>query len=236
MIDGRRVLVVAPARGGSKGVPLKNLREVGGLPLVARVGQVARSVDIVDRAIVSTDHSHIAECARKFGLDVPFLRPEELSGDRVSDWQVLDHALRAIEEIDATVYDIVVMLQPTSPARTPRQVEDTVRMLVEGGYDSVWTVTATDVRYHPLKQLTVDCDGRLEYFDPRGADVIARQQLEPVYHRNGIAYAMTRECLLEQRSIKGVRSGALIIDSPVVNIDTEEDLRLANELFSEGAA
>jgi CMP-N,N'-diacetyllegionaminic acid synthase len=231
MIEGRRVLVIVPARGGSKGVPLKNLREVGGEPLVARVGRLVAELSFVDRAIVSTDHEGIANCARAAGLDAPFFRPDTLSGDRISDWQVLEHALGAIEVIDDLIYDIVVMLQPTSPTRTPLQVEETVRTLVEGNHDSVWTVSLTDIRFHPLKQLTVGDNGALDYFDSRGADIIARQQLAPVYHRNGIAYAMTRSCLLEQRTIKGARSAALVIESPVVNIDTEDDLRQANDLL-----
>jgi CMP-N-acetylneuraminic acid synthetase len=84
-----------------------------------------------------------------------------------------------------------------------------------------------------LKQLTVDREGGLHYYDPAGAGIIARQQLTPVYHRNGIAYAMTRQCLLDQKAIKGASTGAVVIDEPLVNIDTEFDLMLANVLASD---
>jgi CMP-N-acetylneuraminic acid synthetase len=104
-------------------------------------------------------------------------------------------------------------------------------MLVEGGWDSVWTVSPTDTKAHPLKQLTVS-GGALDYYDREGAGIVARQQLKPVYHRNGTAYAMTRECLVEQRSIKGRRAGALIIKGDHVSIDTEWDLVLVEFLLS----
>lgn len=231
MFEGRRVLAVVPARGGSKGVKLKNLREVGGVPLVARAGHVARALAWIDRAIVSTDHEGIARVAEEVGLACPFMRPEEISGAIISDWQVLIHALTEIERIDGVTYDIVLMLQPTSPGRTPAHVSAAVEHLVRGGFDSVWTLSETDSKSHPLKQLLVSGDGGLSYYDPAGAQIIARQQLTPVFHRNGIAYAMTRECLTVQKSILGSKPGAVVIEGDLPNIDTELDLLWANFLL-----
>ncbi|MCU4654160.1 acylneuraminate cytidylyltransferase family protein [Roseibacterium sp. SDUM158016] len=225
MIGGRRVLAVVPARGGSKGIPLKNLREVGGRSLVAHAAAVAAAVPEIDRSVVSTDHEGIAAEAEAHGLAAPFRRPEALSGDRVGDWEVLHHALIEMERIDDCRYDIVVMLQPTSPLRTAANVRDTVVKLVEGGHDAVWTVSPTDLKYHPLKQLSVD-DGRMSFFDPRGAGIIARQQLSPVYHRNGVAYAFTRDCLLHHGSIMGPDTGAVVIEDVHVSIDTLDDIEL----------
>lgn len=230
MLEGRRVLVVVPARGGSKGVKLKNLRPLGGVSLVAIAGHVVQKLPFVDHAIVSTDHVEIAQVAASAGLDAPFLRPEALSGDRIADWDVLVHALQEAEKSDGVQYDVVVMLQPTSPSRRPEHVEATVRRLIEGDLDSVWTVSETDSKGHPLKQLVIRPDGSFDYYDPAGANIIARQQLTPVYHRNGIAYAMTRECLLAQRTIKGKRTGAVVIEERVINIDTEFDLQFAEWL------
>lgn len=230
MIDDRRVLAVVPARGGSKGIKLKNIRSVGGVPLVALAGKVALQVPAIDRAIVSTDHDEIARVAEDAGLAAPFRRPGELSGDKIADWDVLHHALLTMEKVDGKQYDIILMLQPTSPSRTPQHVEATLRHLVEGDYDAVWTVSQTDSKGHPLKQLVVGSDGKLDYYDPRGAAIIARQQLTPVYHRNGIAYAFTRDCILEQKTIKGARTGAVIIDELVANIDTEIDVEWAEFL------
>lgn len=231
MIDSKNVMAVVPARGGSKGVPLKNLRIVAGESLVARAARCIADVSLIDRAVVSTDHEGIAEAAEKAGLAAPFRRPADLSGDRIADWDVLNHVLLEMERIDGVTYDIVVMLQPTAPLRTPAQVTAAIQKLVDNNLDSVWTVTATDLKYHPLKQLKLK-DGFLDYWDPAGADVIARQQLSLVYHRNGVAYVMTRECLLNQKSIMGAKAGALVIDGPSISIDTLEDINLAGRMLT----
>jgi CMP-N-acetylneuraminic acid synthetase len=193
------------------------------------VGHLVAEIPGIDRAIVSTDSEEIAQVARESGLDAPFCRPEALSGDRISDLQVLTHALLEMERLDKVVYDIVVMLQPTSPLRTAEHVRDTVQILIEGDWDAVWTVSETDSKGHPLKQLTVR-EGRLDYYDPAGKQIIARQQLVPVYHRNGVAYAIRRNCLVEQKSISGERTGALVIEGDMVSIDTLWDLELAEHI------
>lgn len=232
MLSGKRVLVVVPARGGSKGVKLKNLRPINGRPIVALVGDVVRQLPYLDRAVVSTDHPKIADVAREAGLDVPFMRPANFSGDIVSDWDVLNHALLACEKLDNVRYDVVVMLQPTSPFRKPEHVTTTVTRLIDGGYDAVWTVSKTDSKAHPIKQLVVDGD-KLEYYDKSaGASIIARQQLKPVYHRNGVAYAITRDCILGQGNIKGENTSFVIIDDLLANIDTELDFTWAEFLLN----
>ena len=231
MIEGRTVLAVVPARGGSKGIPLKNLRQVAGRSLVARVGDVIADVPEIDRAVVSTDHAGIATAAEEAGIAAPFMRPEALSGDYIGDIDVLTHALSASEAADGRRYDIVVMLQPTSPLRTAAQVSATIRMLVEGGWDSVWTVSPTNSKAHPLKQLEI-AGGALDYYDPAGARIIARQQMGTVYHRNGIAYAITRSCILDQHTIKGARTGALIVEGEHISIDTEWDIALVEFLLA----
>ncbi len=231
MIKEQRILAVCPARGGSKGIPLKNLQPFMGVPLVARVGHLVAEIAGIDRAVVSTDSKEIAEVAKKSGLGVPFYRPEELSGDRISDLEVLTHALVEMERLDGVHYDIVVMLQPTSPLRTKEHVEDTIQMLIDSDWDAVWTVSETDSKDHPLKQLTVS-NGHLDYYDQSGKKIIARQQLVPVYHRNGVAYAIRRSCLLDQQSISGERTGGLILEGNLVSIDTYWDLELAEYIYT----
>ena len=227
------MLAVVPARGGSKGIPLKNLKEIGGRSLVALAGDVARKVPEIDRRIVSTDHDKIVATAIDAGLEAPFLRPEDISGDRISDWDVLSHALISMESLDEVNYDIVVMLQPTSPLRRVSDVSETIKMLVEKNLDAVWSVSITDSKAHPLKQLVIRED-RMDYWDAKGANIIARQQLEPVYHRNGVAYAITRSCLLEQGSIKGALTGAYVVEGTQISIDTEWDIELIEFAISRG--
>jgi CMP-N-acetylneuraminic acid synthetase len=225
VISGSRVLAVVPARGGSKAIPLKNLHPVGGVPMVARVGRVIAEVPLIDRAVVSTDHDEIARVAEDSSIAAPFRRPTELSGDRIGDADVLGHALLEMERLDGVTYDVVVMLQPTSPLRRPGHVTAAIEKLVNEGWDAVWTVSETDSKAHPLKQLIVT-DDRIDYYEPAGAGIVARQQLSPVYHRNGVAYAVTRACLLEQKTIKGARTGAVVLDGHFVSIDTEFDVAL----------
>ena len=131
----------------------------------------------------------------------------------------------------ALQYDVVIMLQPTSPSRQPEHIEKAISRLVDGNYDAVWSVSETDLKSHPLKQLVIGENGQLGYYDPRGAEIIARQQLTPVYHRNGIVYAMRRDCLLNDGPWLPENSSAIIISGSVVNIDTEQDLIDAEELL-----
>jgi CMP-N,N'-diacetyllegionaminic acid synthase len=228
VIGNKRILAVCPARGGSKGIPRKNLKPFRGVPLVATVGRLVAEIPEIDRAVVSTDDDEIARVAEDSGLAAPFRRPETLAGDRIGDLEVLTNALEEMEAIDAVRYDIVLMLQPTSPLRRVEHVRDTLAMLGDGDFDAVWTVSETDSKEHPLKQLSVDRDsGRMDYYDAAGGKIIARQQLTPVYHRNGVAYAISRSCLLDQKNIKGANTGALAIPGHMVSIDTLWDLELA---------
>jgi len=234
VIDGLRVLAVVPARGGSKGLPRKNLLPVGGVPLVARVGDVVRGCPSVDRTVVSTDDEEIAAVAVASGIDAPFRRPEALSGDRIGDVEVLQHALAATEVDDGTHYDIILMLQPTSPLRTSEEVEESLARLVADDLDAVWTVSPTDGKSHPVKQLELDEDrapGLLAHHHPDGAAVIARQQLSALWHRNGIAYVL-RRATLESGTLMGVRTGGFVIEHPVANIDDALDLAWADFLLS----
>lgn len=235
MLNQKRILAVVPARGGSKGLPRKNLQLVAGIPLVVHAARTALGLTFVDRAVISTDDPEIASVARSAGLSFNGFRPAELAGDRVADWPVLHHELLRAEESDRTVYDIVLMLQPTCPLREAKHVTRAVEALVSQQLDAVWTVSPSESKCHPLKQLIVDEHGRFEYYDRAAGTVIARQQLSQLYHRNGAAYSITRQCLIEQRSIKGTRSGVVVVDEPMISIDTESDLRLCEFYLAERA-
>ena len=198
MINKKRVLVVIPARSGSKGIKFKNIKRLSDIPLICWVNKAIKKINFIDRTIVSTDHNKIKQIAINCNLDVPFMRPKNLSGDRVSDLSVLNHALDKMEKIDSTIYDIILLLQPTSPFRKPKHVIGCVKMLINKNLDSVWTVSKSDLKMHPLKQLKVSKKLLLNYYDSKGEKIIARQQLKTLYHRNGACYAFTRNCLKKQ--------------------------------------
>lgn len=224
MIFGKRILAVVPARGGSKGIKLKNLRPYRGIPLIARVGKILRKIRGFDLSVVSTDHSRIARIGLQSGIQMHIQRPQRLSGDRIGDWEVLNHALRKAETVVRRRFDVVVMLQPTSPLRTAGQVVCTVKKLINRRMDSVWTVSPAPIKYHPLKALVIN-GGRLSLFDQSGRKIVARQQLKNCFIRNGIAYAFTRDCLLKQKTTLGKKSDAVVIQGEIVNVDTLKDLK-----------
>jgi CMP-N,N'-diacetyllegionaminic acid synthase len=231
MINNKKILAVVPARGGSKGVKLKNIRRIGDTSLVAKVGEIVQQINIIDKAIVSTDHHEIAKIAMKSGLEVPFFRPEELSGDRIGDVDVLTHALLEMEKINNTKYDIIVMLQPTSPDRTVKHITDAISKFIKTKAESVWTVSETDSKGHPYKQLVIE-DDTIDFFDKRGREIIARQELTATYHKNGIAYVISRDCLINKKSIEGDKCIPFLVDGYVSNIDTELDIAFAEFLLT----
>jgi len=232
MLLGKRILAVVPARGGSKGIKLKNLLKFGDRTLIEWVAECVEGCKFLDYTAVSTDHRMIKEHAENAGLSCPFLRPKELSGDQVADAPVLIHAVETIEALTGTTFDVVVMLQPTSPFRTSEHVESVCRKLIENKLDSVLTISRSDPKTHPLKQLCFNED-RLSYFDERGKMVVARQQLSELFYRNGLAYAMTRECLVDEGLIIGVNASAIVVNDTVINIDSWEDVAFGEFLLSQ---
>ncbi len=233
MLAGKTILAIVPARGGSKGIKLKNLRKVGGKSLVAHTGEVVRQIPEIDAAVVSTDHVLIAEEAEKYGISAPFMRPLELAGERIGDVDVLTHALEESEAYFRKKFDVILMLQPTSPLRKASHVRECLEKFCNSNVDATWTVSQTDSKAHPLKQLKLDGQGNLDLYDDAGRSVIARQELFPLYHRNGVAYAISRECLLDQKSIHGAKFNAVIINDSLANIDEEIDLKWAEFLLQE---
>ena len=176
--------------------------------------------------MVSTDNKLIRKEALKFGLDVPFIRPKSLSGDLISDVEVLSHALKKSESFYKVQYDYIMMLQPTSPLRTKKDLLKLASMMNKKKYDAIWTISETDLKFHPLKQLKIK-DDFLNFWDSKGKNIIARQQLNSVYHRNGVGYIISRECLVKKNSIKGSKTGFLLIKTHQISIDTTEDLKKA---------
>ncbi len=230
MLNNKRILAIVPARGGSKGIKLKNLRKVMGKSLVAIVGKLLLKIKIIDQSVISTDHSKIAKEAIKSGLKFYFFRPKKISGDKVSDTAVLLQALKATEKVEKKKYDIVVMLHPTSPLRRSKDVIGAIKLLFKKKFDSVWTVSKTDSKYHPLKQLIIK-KNKLNYYSPKGKSIIARQQLNDVYHRNGVAYVINANFLRKKKKIIGSNSGFYIIKDKQISIDSLDDLAIANKFY-----
>lgn len=230
-ILGKTLLAVIPARGGSKSIPRKNLAVLAGRTLVKHAAGVCAALSWVDRAVLSTDDMEIAEEGRRAGLEVPFMRPAELSGDMSTSVDMWRHAWLASEEAFAMRFDISVLLEPTSPMRRPGDVESAVLTLLEGGHSAVCTVSRTPAHYTPHKTLTIRDTGKVGFYLPTGALHSLRQTIPPYYNRNGICYAVTRETLVDSGVIIGESCQALVIERDVVNIDDQLDLDFAEFLM-----
>lgn len=225
-----RRLAVVPARGGSKGVPRKNLQVVGGETLVARAVRCARDADVFDEVMVSTDDDEIAGVGLAAGAAVPFRRGTAASGDRASSTDVLRDVLTAYDAVDTT-FDLVALLEPTSPMRTVDDVARTLAAAGADGWDAAFTVSEVSRSYHPDKQFRLGPDGDAVFFTETGPSIVARQQLTPTYIRNGMCYAVRTARILEGGMIFGTRARAVVIDRPYVNIDSPEDVTRAREML-----
>ena len=232
-----RALGVIPARGGSKGVRRKNLRSVGGRPLVLWTVDVARSVsDVLYRTVVSTEDDEIAELCRAAGGDVPFMRPADLAGDRTPMAPVVRHAVQAVEALEGEPYDWVMLLQPTAPFRSAEDVRAAVRLASSGGCDSVISVVRV-YEVHPVLMKRIEGD-RLLPFCAEEVEGTRRQDYEPpAYMRNGSIYLTRRDVVVERVSLWGdvIRPYEMPEDRSL-SIDSDVHLGLADLMVRSGRA
>ncbi|MGD8889493.1 MAG: acylneuraminate cytidylyltransferase family protein [Desulfobacterales bacterium] len=229
-----RVLAVIPARGGSKGVARKNIRSIGGKPLIAYTIEMANAIQhMLYRAVVSTDDPEIESVARRYGGDVPFLRPAELSGDRVPTLPVLQHAVKFVEEQGQTTIDWVLLLQPTTPFRSIEDIDATLALAQQGGCDSIISVVQVFAE-HPIFIKRIEND-RLLPFNLVEKEGTRRQDCHPpAYIRNGAVYLTRRDIIMNANSIWGeVIRPYVMPPERSVNIDGELDLKLAEALIRE---
>lgn len=234
MRNGRSILAVVPARSGSKGLPNKNMRLLAGKSLIAHAAVTLAMLPWLDRRIISTDSGDYAREAESHGLSAPFIRPPHLSTDTAGAIETLQHALITAEQIDGRSYDVVLIVEPTSPLRIAADIESAVDLLISSGADSVVTVSAIDSKFHPMKLLAIENE-RLTYYLPQGQGIKARQQLGGKYcFRNGLCYALTRDCLMAQQKIFTDNTRPLLIDRPIANIDDAMDFEWAEFLLFRG--
>jgi CMP-N-acetylneuraminic acid synthetase len=216
------VLGLVPARGGSKGVPGKNVRPLAGHTLLEYTVRAARESSVLDRVILSTDSLEIADAGRRAGLEVPFMRPAALAADDTPMVPVIEHALGEIARHGWSP-DIVVLLQPTSPLRRPEHIRDAVAMLRETEADSVVTVVELPRHLSPDYVMRID-GGRLKQFLPEGARVTRRQDARPAYSRDGTVYAFRRSTIEQLGGIYGNDCRPLVIDTnDSLSIDSQAD-------------
>jgi CMP-N-acetylneuraminic acid synthetase len=226
--DGISILGIIPARGGSKGVKRKNIRVVAGQPLLAYSIKAAKQSKYLSRIVVSTEDHEIAKIAKSLGCEV-ISRPPELAGDHTPMLPVISHGLAEAEKLEKNRFDCVVIMQPTTPLRTGDDIDQSLEILIQSNCDTVISVYQVS-DHHPSRMYTIN-NGKLVPYasEPRGR---LRQELPPVYHRNGVIYTLWRQTIEEQNTLIGKNLCPYIM--PIersVNIDDEIDLMLADLLI-----
>lgn len=225
-----RILGIIPARGGSKGVPGKNIKMLAGKPLVVHTIESARASEL-SKVIVTTDDDVIKQVAERAGAQVPFVRPAELANDTARSIDVAKHALLTMEKMDHVTYDAIMLLQPTTPFRTATDINQAINLL-SNNPDSDSVISVVDVAAHHPARMKYINNGVL--IDPPFCEAYEnqnRQELTLMYIRNGAIYLTKRDTLLAN-SYKGKTCHALIMPPQrSINIDTLHDFDYAEWMY-----
>lgn len=234
-----KTLAIISARGGSKGVPRKNLKPLGGVPLITWVIRAAQNAKRIDRLILTTEDEEIADLGRKLGVEVPFKRPDELAGDKATGIMVAQHSLRAMDELGYKA-DIHVHLFPTCPFLPPEKIDEAIALVADKGCDS--SIGIQDAGHaHPFRAVQFVDGGPIirPYLDtPLAQKPVNRQDLPPIFVRCGAIYVRKRDVLDgwrgEDFALGKTWGGVELSDVEAINIDRPIDFEFAEFLAAKG--
>jgi CMP-N,N'-diacetyllegionaminic acid synthase len=226
-----RILGIIPARGGSKGVPGKNIKLLNGKPLLQYTVEIALESQYLTDVILSSDDTQIITVAESLGVQVPFIRPTALAEDKTPTIDVIIHALQWFEK-QVVFFDAVCLLQVTSPFRTVEFLDRAITKFMDSGCDSLVSVQKVPHEYNPHWTFEVNQDGNLKIATGESKIISRRQELPNTYHRDGSIYITKTEVILQQHTLYG-KSTAFIESSPefYVNIDTLADWEKAEQMI-----
>jgi N-acylneuraminate cytidylyltransferase/CMP-N,N'-diacetyllegionaminic acid synthase len=224
----KEFLGLIPARGGSKSIPLKNIKPLLGKPLIAYTIEEALKSKYLDRIIVSTDDAQIAKISNEYGADVPFIRPKELAQDTSPTLPVIQHALMYLKS-EGYIPDFVVLLQPTSPLRQVKHIDEAIEKILDTNADSVISLTKSEI--HPYWMCKLDGDKVYPFIDT-GKKSLRRQDLPIIYKLNGAIVVSKTEVILSGKSWQKQDIRAIIMD-PIysIDIDTPLDFYIAEKIM-----
>lgn len=228
------VLGLIPARGGSKGIPHKNIAPLAGKPLLAYTCEAALQSQFLTRTLLSTDDTEIANVGLKFGVEVPFMRPPELARDETPILPVIQQTLEWLEEQDGFVTDAVVLLQPTSPLRQAGHIDAAIQLFFEQNADSVVSVIEVPHQFNPVSLMQLDEENQLHPY-LQGSMILRRQEKPRLYARNGPAVLVIRQEVIQGDQLYGERVFPYLmgqIDSH--DIDSIVDLQMAEYWLQRG--
>lgn len=229
MYKNKRILAFIPARGGSKGLPNKNILDLCGKPLLCHSIDVAKNCSYIDDIIVSTDSSEIKDIAEFYGATVPFLRPDELSSDTATIIDAMFYTLQRLMKEDVT-YDYIMLLQPTQPLRKAEFLEEAIELIIDNDHPSL--VSVSPVLEHPILMRTVDKTGALCSLLSTSSTV-RRQDFSPVYKVNGSIYINRIDSTFTNSTSLNDNLYPYFMDNTYdIDIDSAEDLEKAREVLS----
>lgn len=230
MYKDKKILAVIPARGGSKGIPKKNIIEVLNHPLIHYSIKSSKESKYIDRTVISTDDLEIAEVAKKCGGDVPFLRPKEISTDTAKSIDAFIHAIKELEKV-GEYYDYILLLQNTSPLRQSWHIDEAIEKLIESGERSL--VSVSEVFEHPVLMRTIGEDGKVRNLMDNSGDM-RRQDFPPIYKVNGAIYIQKNDEKLNlDTNLNGGELPYIMEHKFSVDIDNYLDLEIATHYLKE---
>ena len=230
-----RILFVITARGGSKGVPRKNITEIAGLPLIAYKILAAKKCHFDNRLVVSTDDEEIASVAKRFGAEVPFLRPDYLASDTASSADVIDHAMNWIEENDSKKYDYICLLEPSSPFLSPSDLNRALDIMVSKEADTMLGMTEVEVSRQFIHPLDENGGLSLFYDSIKNMSRLRRQDQKAEYTMNGCIYAAKWEYFKKFHMFHSQNSVPFIMArEKSIEVDSMMDLEFARFVVANG--
>ncbi len=224
-------LGIIPARGGSKGLPLKNIKKLNNTPMIAYTIKAALDSEIIDRIVVSTDDPDIAEISQKYGAEVPFLRPDYLATDTATTIDVVSHCINYYENELGFQVDNIILLQPTSPLRTSKDIQEAFRIFIENEANSLQSVCRATSHPYLLRRVEDSILSPYLHFDNKN---LRRQDLKEIYQLNGAIYIAKKEVLTKYISLVGEKNCAYIMSKESsIDIDDIYDFKMVEILMQE---
>lgn len=226
----KKILAIIPARSGSKGIKNKNLSKIGDTTLLEKAIHDCKKVKNIDDIVVSTDSKKIADIAEKREIKVPFLRSDKNSTSKSSIIDALIETVKKSEKYYKKTYEIILLIETTSPLRTYLDIRKSLKKFIEFSYDFLWTVSEIDLDFHPHKQLILK-KNKIKLYEKKGFKIKQRQQLTPTYRRNGVCYVINRNKFLKIKKLINNNTGYLLLKNYHISIDTLEELKYVRKFY-----
>lgn len=229
MYKDKKILAIITARGGSKGIPKKNIKKLGGKPLIFYTIKAANKSKLIDKLILSSDDREIINICKKYKVEVPFVRPARLATDRAVSIDVVRHAMGFMEEADKCFYDYLIILQPTSPFRLPEDIDNLIKLVINKQADSGVSLSKI-ISDHPLKAKKI-INGIVSDYCLK-EKILRRQDLPVAYKRDGIAYVLNRKFLNKKYFFGDFIVGYIIPNYRSIDINNEYDWIIAEYMYN----